>query len=141
DNISILETDLNTGTNTLTVAVTDTTNFLRIDNHDSFHVYTVTWTIDNSSLGIGDISSEVNNFNISLYPNPSNSLITIQIENTLNTDLKVDFTSLDGKKIKTVKLSNYQPQQIDISYLSQGVYIANFYANNMLLASKKVVKN
>lgn len=141
DDISILETDLNTGINTLTAAVTDATSLLRIDNHDSFHVYTVTWTIDNNSLGIADITSEVNNFNISLYPNPSNSLITIQIENTLNADLKVDFTGLDGKKIKTVNVSNYQPQQIDISYLSQGIYIANFYANNVLIASKKVVKN
>jgi IgA Peptidase M64/Secretion system C-terminal sorting domain len=141
DAISILETDLNAGMNTLTAVVTDNTALLRIDNHDSFHVYTITWNIDNSSLGIDDITSEVNDFNISLYPNPSNDFITIKSENTLNADLKIDLISLDGKKIKTLNMSNHQLQQIDISYLSQGIYIANFYANNVLIASKKVVKN
>ncbi|WP_100616339.1 T9SS type A sorting domain-containing protein [Confluentibacter citreus] len=141
DAISILETDLNTGTNTLTVAVTDATTLLRVDNHDSFHVSTVTWSIDNSSLGIDDITSEINNFNISLYPNPSNSFITIKAENTLSVDLKVDLINLEGKKVKTVTISNYEPQEIDISYLSQGIYIVNFYANNVLIANKKVVKN
>ncbi|PKQ43518.1 T9SS type A sorting domain-containing protein [Confluentibacter flavum] len=141
DAITISETNLTSGINTLTVAVTDATPFLKVDNHDAFHVYTVTWSIDNSALGIEDITSEVNNFNISIYPNPSNSLVTIDIENSLNTDLKVDFISLEGKKVKTVTISNYEPQQIDISYLSQGIYIVNFYANNVLIASKKVVKN
>lgn len=141
DVVSLLETDLDPGINTLTVAVTDATGLLRVDNHDAFHVSTVTWNIDNSSLGIEDLTSEINNFNISLYPNPSNDFITIKAENTLNIDLKVDLISLDGKNVKTVTLSNYQTQKIDISNLSHGVYIANFYANNVLIANKKIVKN
>lgn len=141
DAISIDETDLNTGMNTLTVAVTDATTFLKIDNHESFHVYTVTWNIDNSALGIEDLTSEINDFNIYFYPNPSNDFITIQAENTLNTELKMDLISLDGKKIKTFTISQYEPQKIDISYLSQGIYIANIYAHNVLIANKKVVKN
>src|SRR5690606_28204267 len=139
--ISLLETDLNAGINTLTFVVTDATPLLRIDNHDSFHVYTVTWSIDNSALGIEDITSEINDFNISLYPNPSHSFLTIKAENTLNSDLKVDIISLDGKIVKTILISTYEPQDIDISYLSQGLYILNFYSNNMHIASKKLVKN
>src|SRR5690606_28314741 len=108
DEISLLETDFNIGTNTLTMTVTDATTLLKIDNHDSFHVYTITWTIDNSSLGINDITSEINDFNISLYPNPSNTFITIKAENTLNSDLKVDIISLDGKKVKTILISTYE---------------------------------
>lgn len=141
DDISILETDLNSGINTLTVAVTDATSLLRVDNHDTFHIYTVSWSIDNSALGINDISSEENKFNISIYPNPANSTITFRAENTLGTDLKVDLISIEGKKVKTLTLSNYEPQNIDISYLSQGIYIAKFYISNVLLASKKIIKN
>lgn len=141
DEISLLETDFNIGTNTLTMAVTDATTLLKIDNHDSFHVYTIIWTIDNSSLGINNITSEINDFNISLYPNPSNTFITIKAENTLNSDLKVDIISLDGKKVKTILISTYEPQDIDISYLSQGLYMVNFFSNNMHIASKKLVKN
>jgi Secretion system C-terminal sorting domain len=141
DAISILETDLNSGINTLTAVVQDNTSLLRVDNHDTFHVYMVTWNIDNSALGVEDISSEVNNFNISIFPNPSNDIITIKVENTLNKDLKVDIVTMDGKKLKTVSISNLETQQIDISNLSKGIYLTNFYANNILIANKKIVKN
>lgn len=139
DDISILETDLNSGINTLTAVIKDATTLLRVDNHDAFHVYTVTWSIDNT-LGIEDIKSEVNNFNISIYPNPSEDYIFIKAENTLGTILKVDMFSLDGKKVKTTSVSIFETQQIDISDLSSGVYVTNFYASNTLIASKKIVK-
>src|SRR5690606_11328167 len=64
DAISLLETDLNVGTNVVTVAISDATALLRVDNHETLHVSTVTWNIDISSLGIKDIDSEVNNFSI-----------------------------------------------------------------------------
>ncbi|MBU3821209.1 T9SS type A sorting domain-containing protein [Flavobacteriaceae bacterium XHP0103] len=141
DAVSILETDLNAGMNTLTVAVTDATTLLRVDNHETFHVYTVTWSIDNSALGVKDITREENKFNISIYPNPTNNIITFKAENSLDTDLKVDLISIEGKKVKTVTLSNYETQNIDISHLSEGIYIAKFYANNVFIVSKKIIKN
>ncbi|GAA3636786.1 M64 family metallopeptidase [Flavivirga jejuensis] len=140
DAISLLETDLNVGSNNLTVVITDNTTLLNVTNHESIHVYTVTWTINNSSLGVKDIESDINNLSIIMYPNPSNSTANFKIESERDALLKVDITSLDGKKVKTVPISNYVTQQVDISNLSEGVYIANFYANNVLVASKKLVK-
>ena len=129
------------GTNTLTTVVHDNTSFLRVDNHDSFHIYAVTWTINYSSLGVDDIESEVNNFNISLYPNPANSILNLKFESNTSSNLKVEIISLDGKKVKSASLSNYENTQVDISNLSQGVYLTNFYSSNVLIASKRLVKN
>ncbi len=140
DAISILETDLVDGANTLTTVIHDNSNFLRVDNHDSFHVYTVTWTINYTSLGIDDIESEVNNYNISLYPNPSNTIVNLKFESNTISDLKVKIMSIDGKKIKSTTLSNYENAQVDISNLSQGIYVTNFYSGNVLIASKRLVK-
>ncbi|MFI1771788.1 M64 family metallopeptidase [Thalassobellus citreus] len=139
DDVSILETDLETGINTLTATVNDDTSFLRVDNHDTFHVYTVTWTIDNT-LGIENITSEINTYNITMFPNPSNDLVNFKLESTGDTIMTIEIVSLDGKKIKTTSISNYETHQVDISNLRQGIYLTNFYANNVLTASKKLVK-
>ncbi|WP_418602582.1 M64 family metallopeptidase [Hwangdonia sp.] len=141
DDISIAETDLNTGTNDLTVVVHDDSPMLKIDNHETTHVYMVTWTITKSALGIDDISSKQNDFNISLFPNPSHSILNLKVESKNTTSLKVDIISLDGKRLTSTKISNYENNQIDISRLSQGVYLAQIYSNNTLLTSKRFVKN
>ena len=140
DDVSILETHLNPGLNNLTAIITDNTTLLRVTNHETIHVYTVTWTIDNSSLGVEDIKSAINNLSIVMYPNPANTIANFKIESERDTHLKVDIISLDGKKVKTVPLSNYETHQVDISSLSKGIYMANFYANNVLVASEKLVK-
>ena len=141
DDVSVLETDLVEGINTLTTVIHDNSPFLKVDNHDSFHVYSVTWTINYSSLGVDGIESEVNNFDISLFPNPTHSILNLKFESNTVSDLKVEIISLDGKEVKSISLSNYENTEVDISHLSQGVYVTNFYSGNALIASKRLVKN
>lgn len=141
DGISIEETDLNTGINTLTAVVNDNASLLKVDNHETIHLYTVTWTINKTTLGIEDIKSEVNNLSISMYPNPVNTLLNLKVESEKDTNLKVEIVSINGKKIKTISLSNFQTNSIDISDLNSGIYITNFYSNQVLISSKKLVKN
>lgn len=141
DDVSVLETDLVEGANTLTAVIHDNTPFLRVDNHESVHIHTVTWTINYSSLGINDIESELNNYTISMYPNPTNSILNVTLESNSSSNLKIEIMSLDGKKVKSTSLSNYENTPIDISHLSEGVYVSNFYSGNILIASKRLVKN
>ncbi|MEP5339307.1 MAG: M64 family metallopeptidase [Algibacter sp.] len=138
--ISILETNLNVGTNTLVAVVHDATTFVDVDNHDSLHIYTVTWTIENSGLGIETIKSEANNLSITLFPNPSNTFVNFKIESDNDANLRIDLITIDGKKVKTISMSNYETQQVDISNLSHGIYLANIYADNIWVTSKKLVK-
>lgn len=141
DDVSILETNLVEGANTLTTVVTDATSLLKVDNHETLHLYTITWTINYSTLGVYDITNEVNNFNITMFPNPSNDIINFKIESSLNSNLKLDIISIDGKKLHAYTLLNSEEFQVDMSTWSKGVYIAKIYANNALIANKKLVKN
>ncbi|SDS70850.1 T9SS type A sorting domain-containing protein [Winogradskyella sediminis] len=136
-NIAIEESDLVTDTNTLTVLVQDETSLINIDNHETIHVATVTWTIDNT-LGIQNVRE--NEFNLRLYPNPTTNIVNIQIDNILNDILTVDIVSLDGKIVKSVNVYNQKNTSLDISNLSSGIYVTNFYANSVLIASKRLVK-
>ncbi|SHI35588.1 M64 family metallopeptidase [Algibacter luteus] len=141
DEVSVLETDLVEGANTLTAVIHDNTPFLRVDNHESVHIHTVTWTINYSSLGINDIESELNNYTISMYPNPTNNILIVTLESNSSSNLKIEIMSLDGKKVKSTSISNYENTPIDISHFSEGVYVSNFYSGNILIASKRLVKN
>ncbi|WP_298530525.1 M64 family metallopeptidase [uncultured Algibacter sp.] len=141
DNVSLVENDLLEGTNILTTSIEDKTTALRIDNHYNIHIYTITWTINYDVLSVLDIESEVNNFFISLYPNPSNTVVNLKVESDYNENIKVDIVALDGKKLKSVSLLNFQTNQIDISDLSTGVYLTNIYSGNRLISSERLVKN
>ena len=136
--VAIEESDLSAGTNTLSVVVHDATPFLNIDNHETIHVSTVTWTIDNT-LGIKDITA--NDFSLTLFPNPANTTLHIKLDNLLNKDVTVEIVSLDGKRIKSAPLFNNETTTIDISTISNGLYITNFYTDGVLISSKKLIKN
>ena len=136
--INLQESDLNAGINNLTVVVHDATTLINVDSHESIHVSTVSWIIDNT-LGVQDVIA--NDFSLTMYPNPSSNLVNFKLENTLENNVIVEIVSIDGKQIKSINLTNNQNTQIDISTLSQGLYITNFYADNVLIASKKLVKN
>ncbi|MFB9057254.1 M64 family metallopeptidase [Mariniflexile ostreae] len=141
DAISLLETDLEAGSNTLTAVIDDTTALLRVDHHETLHLYTVTWTIHYATLAVDRITSEDDTFNISIFPNPSSGVINFKYQNTTNTPLYLDIISMDGKKIESQIALNSNASQIDMSLWSPGIYIVNFYANHVLIASKKLIKN
>ena len=141
DDVSVLETDLNTGLNDLTVVITDATSLLKVDNHETTHVYSITWSITKSALGVDDIIAKENRYSITMYPNPSNAIVNLKLESNNALNLKVEIVSLDGKKVKTTSISNHETKQLDISNLSTGIYISIFYSGNVLIASKKLVKN
>ena len=48
---------------------------------------------------------------------------------------------MDGKVVKTVSIYGHIDTQIDISNLTTGVYLTNFYSGNTLISSKRLVKN
>ncbi len=140
DDISIEATDLVEGANTLTTVVHDNSPFLRVDNHDSFHIYTVSWTINYTALSVEEIESKTDVFNISLYPNPTEDLLNLKFESSNTSSLKVEILSIDGKRIKSIKLNNYEAREVKLNRLDSGIYLVNFYDNNTLLTTKKIVK-
>lgn len=139
DDVSLSETDLSEGENTLSVSILDNTNMLKVDNHTTINARTVTWTINYSALGVEVIENEENKFKISLFPNPTSDYLYFKIESNLDSKLRADVISLDGKKVKSVKLN--LRNQINLKRLNSGVYFINIYSDNALIASNKVIKN
>jgi len=140
--VSIPESALVIGTNYLTALIEDDSNFIDVDNHDiGSHIYTVEWTINYTTLGIKNLDSTINKYDILLYPNPTSNILNLKFESEIHRNLSVQIIGLGGKEVKSISVNGFGDTQIDISHLSNGVYLANFYSGNTLISSKRLVKN
>ncbi|MEL0454831.1 M64 family metallopeptidase [Flavobacteriaceae bacterium SZ-1-7] len=141
DDVTLLETSLIEGENILTAVIHDNSPFQRVDNHDNFHVSLVNWKINYTTLGVKDIESKMDNYSISMFPNPASTTVTFMYEGEANSKLNIELVSLDGRMVKALKISNLESCQLDISNLNTGIYITNFYSDKVLIANKKLVKH
>ena len=74
--------------------------------------------------------------NIELYPNPTSGLIQISNPNSIHI-YSVDVYNIYGQKLQ----SNYQNNSVDISNLSNGIYMVRIEDDNGKQGTFKVIKN
>lgn len=81
---------------------------------------------------------EVDFFNINVYPNPSSSLLNVQL------DLNLSNLTIKIFDIKGIALTELHPknnfEQIDISHYTSGLYILNLYENDAVIRTYKIEK-
>ncbi|QTE22474.1 T9SS type A sorting domain-containing protein [Polaribacter cellanae] len=70
--------------------------------------------------------------NVSLYPNPATSFVTISAENTIE---KLSVFNILGKVVKTISVNNTS-KNIDVSDLNSGIYLIKFTVNNSVGTAK-----
>lgn len=80
-------------------------------------------------------TSSFSNKVISIYPNPTKGLVTISNEDNLTID-KIELLDILGKTV-AVKTENIS--QVDISHLSNGMYIFKIYAGENVF-QQKIIK-
>lgn len=74
----------------------------------------------------------------SVFPNPANNVLNIS--NSVNASIQnVELTDINGRSIKNVKVDNLTETQVNISDISQGVYMLRITSDRGSLV-KKVVK-
>ena len=67
-------------------------------------------------------------FELSVYPNPANELLNINVYGFIQSNDVMLITDLSGKELHRIKPSNRN--QLDISGLSSGTYLINYLGNN-----------
>lgn len=88
------------------------------------------YIIEGSSLSIDEFES----FNLSIYPNPTNGIITIS---NITEDLKLTIINVLGEEL-IVKYVTSVNNIIDISAYPKGVYFFSF-SNNLKSITKKII--
>lgn len=91
-------------------------------------------TILDNATGIKDLSNKNNT--ISLYPNPSNGMITISAKQTMET---VEIFNLLGQRVMTLS-PNAETVKINTTSLTAGVYTAKVISKDVITSQEFVVK-
>ena len=84
----------------------------------------------NNVLSSSDFAQ--NNLKVALYPNPVRDILNIELENEIKS---VEIYNLQGQKIKTAT-----SKQVDVSNLSNGVYMVRIQDANNAIETKRIVK-
>jgi hypothetical protein len=79
-------------------------------------------------------TTDFNSFSdFSIYPNPANEVVSVKSNETIES---LEIISLEGRKIKSCNAT-----KIDISDLSNGIYLMQIKTTEGKLGTKKIIKN
>ena len=91
------------------------------------------------ALNLGNALSEYNviDYSTSVYPNPSNNVISINNSNFIIDN--INLYSISGKLVKSQKVNSMQTN-LNVTNLESGIYFLNIYSNNSIIKRKIIVK-
>ena len=102
-------------------------------NIDDLKIYSGALSDSEITTILSNDDFKVNNLKFSMYPNPANNLLNIDIQSDIQS---VEVYSLQGQKV----LSSFD-KQIDISGLSSGMYMVRVQDVNGGVGTQKLIKN
>lgn len=134
ESVQINQTTLSIGVHTLTATVTDNASLINITNHATFHFDTITWTINRGTLGVNWETKEAS-IGLSLYPNPANNFINVDVELEESATVTIDLISMEGRVIQSLPTKEFSVGEnnstISTENLSQGNYIVSLKINGV----------
>ncbi len=107
------------------------TNLIYFDNCDLY-------TRNAGSL----ISTEDENFNLFVYPNPATNKTTLTFNSIDANDSYFSVSSIDGKiLLKQLLQLGTTIHELDCSSIANGIYLVNLYVSGTLRANEKLIIN
>ncbi|MGB1248335.1 MAG: T9SS type A sorting domain-containing protein, partial [Chitinophagales bacterium] len=107
--------------------------FAGINTNQDFKATEVIWKFFEPSYEPVGVLSIANDFDFSLYPNPTSTSLVVDLPNNIDFQ-KAEFYSLTGQFIFAT-----QNQTIDISKIDKGIYICKIYSSKGI-ATQKITK-
>ena len=139
DTTTISPASLNLGTNTVLFSVVDNNSLLRVDNHSSLHVGTVSWTVT-KTLGAINVNATQRNF--TLFPNPVKSQIFIKDQNKSLKNITVEILDASGRSLRNPKVQVLSSGEVsvDVEGLLPQNYFIKVYEDKVLILTQKIIK-
>ena len=139
DTTTINPASFNLGTNTVLFSVVDNNSLLRVDNHSSLHVGTVSWTVT-KTLGAINVNATQRNF--TLFPNPVKSQIFIKDQNKSLKNITVEILDASGRSLRNPKVQVLSSGEVsvDVEGLLPQNYFIKVYEDKVLILTQKIIK-
>ena len=111
------------------------------EHWDNIHEYGSPGKSNIESTSTRDL---IENIKLVLSPNPAKDILELQIDLVANESLDLKIYNLNGKLVKQIANHNFplsnQNLEINISDLSEGIYILSLKTENGLVVSEKFIK-
>ena len=78
--------------------------------------------------------------NLTAYPNPTNDILFLSIENGVNQELTYQLIDLQGKIIEKNVIKN-NTTEVNVAHLEKAIYFLNITENNKSIKTFKIIKN
>lgn len=115
----------------------DSSDYICRPNGNSI-VYVDNLNFDNLITSVSDQSAL--NHLLNIYPNPASDIISLDIDFVGNSEsTEVNIFNLTGKLVKS-EILNQDVNQVDISNLSNGIYVVSVKTNNLIENQKLIIQ-
>lgn len=141
ESIQLNANDFVSGPNTLIATVIDDSNLQMINDHNAIHVNTVTWTIDNTTLGLDIIDALSTTQTLKIFPIPATDNITLRLESPRNESVALSIYALDGRLITSTNFATNTAFTLPVSAIASGTYIFTITTKNGTQINKRAVIN
>jgi hypothetical protein len=105
--------------------------------HGNSVLYIDNLNFDNLITSVSEQTSKNNLFN--LYPNPASDIVTLNIDNVNNADLKLNIYNVIGTLVKSEMLKQNN-RQINIGDLSNGVYLVTIKSKDWIENQRLIIQ-
>lgn len=139
DSIEINNSHINFGLHSVSVSVEDTTQLLRINEHNSIHLSVFYWIIEYSPTGFYNKTSD--SFNVDLYPNPTAQKLYVNLSTLSNEEVILELYDLTGSLVKKTQSSGNKQLILDLETIKSGTYILTILLNSQRITSKAIIKH
>jgi len=92
----------------------------------------------------GIYNLQVNNNNITIYPNPTSGHFTLALNNLPNKEIQVSITNTIGEEIYTSqkeKINGNYSKEISLHNISKGIYFVQIKSSEGIVVKKIVIDN
>lgn len=109
-----------------------------IKSGSTFRAHIGSCTEPNTGKQSSKKSVETNLNSISIYPNPTSGIVTIELLNTLMTEITLN--SIEGKLVHFKKTANVNYYSLDLNSYEKGIYLLNLKTSEGEFITKKIIK-
>ncbi|HXU28298.1 MAG TPA: T9SS type A sorting domain-containing protein, partial [Bacteroidia bacterium] len=120
----------------VTILTTTITAANPVSTNNNYCVDSTNINVCASTIGIKQTTA-ANNYQVLVYPNPSNGIVNLQMNDYENA--RVEVYSLIGQKVYVQQMQN-NLQQLNLAALTNGVYQITVLKNNTAVYQTKIIK-
>lgn len=89
---------------------------------------------------LSDLTTDANTDGLTVFPNPTNEVLNIEFDSREFEELTVTIYSLNGQKQLETQLINQGANKLDVSELSEGIYVLEIQdENSNIVSTQKII--